>query len=132
MADFVNASTDREIVFTRNASEAINLVAYTWGMANLKPGDEVVVSVLEHHSNLVPWQIVCEKTAGPVRESRPDASKPAWSTLLNLLTLLTRCVLKVAPGFNPRNHGLTLAHTFKHLKCNTLTSRVYRIAVYLP
>ena len=63
----MNAETDREIVFTRNASEAVNLVAYTWGMANLKPGDEVVVSVLEHHSNLVPWQLVCEKTGATLR-----------------------------------------------------------------
>ena len=67
VAKFVNASTDREIVFTRNASEAINLVAYTWGRDNLKPGDEVVVSVLEHHSNLVPWQIVCQQTGATLR-----------------------------------------------------------------
>jgi selenocysteine lyase/cysteine desulfurase len=82
----VNASTDREIVFTRNASEAINLVAYTWGMANLKPGDEVIVSVLEHHSNLVPWQLVCQKTGATLRHvagrctlTPPDPSlKGAW------------------------------------------------------
>ena len=67
VAKFVNAKSDREIVFTRNASEAINLVAYTWGMDNLGPGDEVVVSVLEHHSNLVPWQLVCEKTGATLR-----------------------------------------------------------------
>ena len=67
VADFVNAKSDREIVFTRNASEAINLVAYTWGVANLKPGDEVVVSVLEHHSNLVPWQLVCAQTGATLR-----------------------------------------------------------------
>mmetsp|Transcript_36924 Transcript_36924/g.91223 ORF Transcript_36924/g.91223 Transcript_36924/m.91223 type:complete len:504 (+) Transcript_36924:134-1645(+) len=67
VAKFVNASTDREIVFTRNASEAINLVAYTWGMANLKPGDEIVLSVLEHHSNLVPWQLVAAKTGAVIR-----------------------------------------------------------------
>ena len=67
VAKFVNAASDREIVFTRNASEAINLVAYTWGVANLKPGDEVVVSVLEHHSNLVPWQLVCAQTGATLR-----------------------------------------------------------------
>jgi cysteine desulfurase/selenocysteine lyase len=76
VADFVNAKSDREIVFTRNASEAINLVAYTWGVANLKPGDEVVVSVLEHHSNLVPWQLVCAQTGATLRHVglRPDQS----------------------------------------------------------
>jgi cysteine desulfurase/selenocysteine lyase len=67
VANFVNARSDREIVFTRNASEAINLVAYTWGVANLGPGDEVVVSVLEHHSNLVPWQLVCAQTGATLR-----------------------------------------------------------------
>ena len=50
------ASRD-EIIYTRNASEAINLVAYSWGLANLKPGDEIILSVMEHHSNIVPWQI---------------------------------------------------------------------------
>jgi cysteine desulfurase/selenocysteine lyase len=67
VAKLVNARTDREIVFTRNASEAINLVAYSWGVANLRPGDEVVVSVLEHHSNLVPWQLVCAQTGATLR-----------------------------------------------------------------
>lgn len=67
VANFINAKSDREIVFTRNASEAINLVAYTWGVANLTPGDEVVVSVLEHHSNLVPWQLVCAQTGATLR-----------------------------------------------------------------
>ena len=67
VANFVNAKSDRQIVFTRNASEAINLVAYTWGMENLGPGDEVVVSVLEHHSNLVPWQLVCQRTGATLR-----------------------------------------------------------------
>ena len=56
VATFVNASSSREVVFTRNASEAINLVANTWGTQSLRPGDEIVLSVLEHHSNLVPWQ----------------------------------------------------------------------------
>jgi len=67
VANFINAKSDREIVFTRNASEAINLVAYTWGVKFLKPGDEVVVSVLEHHSNLVPWQLVCAQTGATLR-----------------------------------------------------------------
>src|SRR4029077_5675400 len=58
----VNAPDVREIVFVRNATEAINLVAYSWGMANLGPGDLVVVTELEHHSNFVPWQYVAGKT----------------------------------------------------------------------
>ena len=62
VAEFVGADTSREIVFTRNASEAINLVAYTWGLHNLKEGDEVVLSIAEHHSNIVPWQIISKQT----------------------------------------------------------------------
>jgi cysteine desulfurase / selenocysteine lyase len=52
----------RETILTRNASEALNLVAYSWGLTNLGPGDRVVITEMEHHSNLVPWQIVCERT----------------------------------------------------------------------
>lgn len=59
-ARFINARSWREIVFTRNATEAINLVAYAWGLHHLQPGDEVVVTIMEHHSNLVPWQMLRE------------------------------------------------------------------------
>jgi cysteine desulfurase/selenocysteine lyase len=58
----VNAPDVREIIFVRNATEAINLVAYSWGLSNLGPGDVVVVSELEHHSNFVPWQFIAGKT----------------------------------------------------------------------
>ena len=61
-ADFINAKEPAEIVFTRNASESLNLVAYSWGMNNLKAGDEICVSIMEHHSNIVPWQMVCRHT----------------------------------------------------------------------
>ncbi|KAG0553947.1 hypothetical protein KC19_12G051600 [Ceratodon purpureus] len=67
VADFINSPSDRDVVFTRNASEAINLVAYTWGLTNLKEGDEIVLSVAEHHSNLVPWQLVSQKTGAVLR-----------------------------------------------------------------
>jgi len=61
IARFVNWGV-RETILTRNASEALNLVAYSWGLTNLGPGDRVVITEMEHHSNLVPWQIVCERT----------------------------------------------------------------------
>jgi cysteine desulfurase / selenocysteine lyase len=67
VAKFVKAASSQEIVFTRNASEAINLVAYSWGLTNLQAGDEVILSVMEHHSNLVPWQIVAQKTGAILR-----------------------------------------------------------------
>jgi cysteine desulfurase/selenocysteine lyase len=64
---FVNAPSDREVVFVRNATEAINLVAYAWGLWNLGPGDLVVVTELEHHSNFVPWQFVAAKRGAELR-----------------------------------------------------------------
>jgi cysteine desulfurase / selenocysteine lyase len=62
IAKFVNAASSQEIIYTRNATEAINLVAYSWGLSNLQRGDEVILSVMEHHSNLIPWQLVAQKT----------------------------------------------------------------------
>src|SRR4029079_7060713 len=59
---FVNAPDAREVIFTRNATEGINLVAYAWGLSNLGPGDLVVVTELEHHSNFVPWQYIAGRT----------------------------------------------------------------------
>ena len=58
VASFLNAASVNEIVFTRGATEAINLIAASWGGANLNPGDEVILSHMEHHSNIVPWQIL--------------------------------------------------------------------------
>ena len=62
VAAFLGAARAHEIVFTRNATESINLVAASWGGATLTPGDEVLISAMEHHSNIVPWQLACEKT----------------------------------------------------------------------
>jgi len=72
VASFVGATRD-EIVFTRGASEAINLVAYSWGMENLNEGDEVIMSVMEHHSNLVPWQMVAKKTGAVLKFVQLDS-----------------------------------------------------------
>lgn len=58
---FINSSCAEEIIFTRNASESLNLVAYTYGMQNVKEGDEIVISCMEHHSNILPWQMVCQQ-----------------------------------------------------------------------
>ncbi|MEM4707341.1 MAG: aminotransferase class V-fold PLP-dependent enzyme, partial [Candidatus Anstonellales archaeon] len=61
ISGFIGAKP-HELVFTKNSTEAINLVAYSWALNSLKPGDEIVVSILEHHANIVPWQFVCKKT----------------------------------------------------------------------
>ena len=67
LAALINARTPREIVFTRNATESLNLVAYAWGLSNLGPGDLVVVTELEHHSNFVPWQYMAKRTGAELR-----------------------------------------------------------------
>jgi len=67
LAVFVNAPSEREVIFTRNATEGLNLVAYAWGLVNLGPGDLVVVTELEHHSNFVPWQYIAKRTGAGFR-----------------------------------------------------------------
>lgn len=62
VAKFINAKFKEEIIFSKNSTESLNLLAYSYGMENLKEGDEIVISIMEHHSNLVPWQKVCKKT----------------------------------------------------------------------
>jgi len=58
---FINAASREQIIFTRGTTEGINLVAYTWGRQNIKAGDEIIISTMEHHSNIVPWQVLCEE-----------------------------------------------------------------------
>src|SRR5690554_6817587 len=64
---FLNAARAEEIVFTRGTTESINLVAASWGRSNLKAGDEILLSGMEHHSNIVPWQLVAEQTGARIR-----------------------------------------------------------------
>jgi cysteine desulfurase / selenocysteine lyase len=64
---FINAKSWREIIFTRNTTEAINLVAYAWGRANVHPGDEIVSTLLEHHSNIVPWQLLAKERGAALK-----------------------------------------------------------------
>jgi cysteine desulfurase/selenocysteine lyase len=65
--EFINASDDREIIFTRNTTEGINLVAHSYGRQNIGPGDDIIVSNMEHHSNIVPWQMLCEEKGANLR-----------------------------------------------------------------
>ena len=73
---FLNAGSTSEIVFTRNTTEGLNLVAYSYGLSHIRAGDEVVVSILEHHSDLLPWQMVCRQTGAALKflECEPDGS----------------------------------------------------------
>uniref|UniRef100_A0A453HPI0 cysteine desulfurase n=2 Tax=Aegilops tauschii TaxID=37682 RepID=A0A453HPI0_AEGTS len=94
VANFINAADSREIIFTRNATEAINLVAYSWGLSNLKQGDEIILTVAEHHSAIVPWQFVSQKTGavlkyvGLTKEEVPDIEQ-----LKGLLSSKTKIVV---------------------------------------
>ncbi len=65
--EFINAASDKEIIFVKGATEAVNLVAQTYGKANIKAGDEIVITAMEHHSNIVPWQMLCEQTGAALR-----------------------------------------------------------------
>lgn len=89
---FINAASDVEIVFTRGATDSINLVAYTWGAANLRAGDEIILSQAEHHSNIVPWQILQSRigfkiNVAPV-DDNGDFDFDAYLKLLNEKTKL--------------------------------------------
>ena len=90
---FLNASDAREIVFVRGATEAINLVARSFGTARIAAGDEVVISEMEHHSNIVPWQLICEERGARLRVVPiTDAGELRLDTLVQMLGPRTRIV----------------------------------------
>ncbi|MEZ5609477.1 MAG: cysteine desulfurase [Rhodocyclaceae bacterium] len=90
---FINAAKAEEVVFTRGTTEAINLVAQSWGRAQLKAGDEILITTMEHHSNIVPWQLLCEQT-GAVLKVAPinDAGELELDAFAALLGERTRLV----------------------------------------
>lgn len=67
VARFINAPSPKQVIWTRNTTEAINLLAYSWSSANLGPGDEVLITEMEHHSNIVPWQLACQRSGATLR-----------------------------------------------------------------
>ncbi|MBD0266516.1 MAG: SufS family cysteine desulfurase, partial [Tolypothrix sp. Co-bin9] len=118
VAKFINASSLKEIIYTLNASEAINLVAYSWGMSNLHPGDEIILSVMEHHSNIVPWQLVAQKTGAVLKfvELTPEETfdLEQFKTLLSDKTKLvsTVHVSNTLGCINPVQETCALAHEY--------------------
>jgi len=93
VAHFINAKNANEIVFTRNATEGINLVAATFGAQNLKPGDEVLLSDAEHHANLVTWQQWCKKTGATLKYFElSDKGEFVWENFANALSEKTKIV----------------------------------------
>ncbi|MFN2529244.1 MAG: aminotransferase class V-fold PLP-dependent enzyme [Candidatus Baltobacteraceae bacterium] len=91
VARFINAAEDAEVIWTRNTTEAINLVSYSWGMQNLKKGDAILTTQLEHHSNLVPWQLLAQKTGATLRFIKIDDA--GLHVLDDLDVLLEGCKL---------------------------------------
>ncbi len=95
VARFINAPSEREIVFVRGTTEAINLVAQSFGRSRLVPGDEILITHLEHHSNIVPWQLLCEQTGAVLKvapinergEVEPEALEGLFSPRTKLLSV---------------------------------------------
>ena len=112
---FINARSEREIIFTRNATESLNLVAYSYGMNFLKKGDEILVTVMEHHSNQLPWRVVAEKTGAAVKyiECNPDGT-------------ITEEQLKQA--FSERTRLVAVTHISNVLGCKTPIKRITELA----
>jgi cysteine desulfurase/selenocysteine lyase len=92
---FVNAASTREVIFTRGTTESINLVAQSWGRANLKAGDEILLTALEHHANIVPWQLIAEQTGAIIKvapmDQRGVVALDALSARLSERTKLVAC-----------------------------------------
>ena len=114
--DFLNAKSSSEIIFTRNTTEGLNLVAYSYGLTNVKAGDEVLVSIMEHHSNLLPWQMVCRRTGAALKfmECEPDGTLDLnkVASLITPRTKIVACthVSNVLGRVNPISEIAELAH----------------------
>jgi cysteine desulfurase / selenocysteine lyase len=113
---YINAADRKEIIWTRGTTEAINLVAQTWGEANLSSGDEIIISTLEHHSNIVPWQILCEKSGTQLKviNAKPNGELDFehFKTLLNKNTKLVSVghISNALGVINPVEKIIALAH----------------------
>ena len=116
VARFLNASTDQEIVFVRGATEGINLVAQSFGRMRVKAGDEIIISAMEHHSNIVPWQILCQETGAVLRvvpiNDRGEFLVDEYAKLLSPKTRLVSVVhVSNALGtINPVKRIVEMAH----------------------
>jgi len=113
---FINARDDKEIVFVRGATEAINLVASSFGKAHVKPGDEILITGMEHHSNIVPWQVLCEERGARLRVApinlRGELLIEEYEKLLNPRTSLVAVthVSNALGTVNPVRHIVEMAH----------------------
>jgi cysteine desulfurase/selenocysteine lyase len=117
VARFINARMTSEVIFTRGTTEGINLVAQSYGRSTLRPGDEVLITGMEHHSNIVPWQLACEQTGAVLKAARlndvGELDLDSFQKLLNERTRLVALVhLSNALGtINPVKRLIALAHS---------------------
>jgi len=113
---FINAASDKEIIFVRGATEAVNLIAQTYGRANIHAGDEILITAMEHHSNIVPWQMLCEQTGAILKVAPINvAGELLMDEFEQLLSAKTKLVAVVhmsnALGtLNPVEKIIALAH----------------------
>ncbi|MCD8327048.1 MAG: SufS family cysteine desulfurase [Lachnospiraceae bacterium] len=114
---FIHADKSEEIIFTRNTTESINLVAYSYGLTNLKPGDEILITIAEHHSNMLPWQMVARQTGATLKylDCDPDGSYP---------------VERIAQAVTPNTKLAAIGHISNVLGCinpvEEIISRVHQ------
>ncbi len=114
--DFINAAESREIVFVRGTTEAINLIAHSYGCARVKPGDEILISTMEHHSNIVPWQLLCEARGASLQvapiDDRGVLKLDEFRRLLGPRTRLVAIthVSNSLGTINPMHEIIALAH----------------------
>lgn len=113
---FINAATSKEIIFVRGATEAINLVAQTYGKQNIKKNDEILITAMEHHANIVPWQMLCQQTGAILKvapmDSKGELIYPEFEALLNKNTRLVAVAhMSNALGtINPVQQIIAAAH----------------------
>jgi cysteine desulfurase/selenocysteine lyase len=113
---FIHAAFPEEIIFTRGTTESINMVAYSFGKAFIKPGDEILISAMEHHSNIVPWQILCEDRGAILRvipmNDKGEILLEEYSNLLNPRTKLVAFahVSNALGTINPVKQMIKMAH----------------------
>lgn len=112
---FLNAPPEGEVIFTRNTTESLNLVAYSYGLSKLKAGDEIVVSIMEHHSNLLPWQMVARQTGAKLQFLECEADGRITQERLN-------------EAFSERTRLVAAAHVSNVLGCENPIARIAAMA----
>ncbi len=135
IARFLNAPETREVIFTRGATESVNLVAATWGRANLRAGDEILLTGMEHHANIVPWQMVAEQTGAVIRvvpvTPAGELDLDAFRSLLSPRTKFFGCV-HVSNALGTINPVETLVREAKAVGATVLIDGAQAVAHFVP